>query len=276
MQYPNWAPDVLVNFHKLCAEKPESIHNPDEQIEHLKKKPECSHFTDEDWASVRRYLDRALPLSDQESKELLGRLLTDQRMKDVWKTLAKRQKSNEYCYNFWDACVTAIRGWRNSQKLTTKERQTFLAELGEHARDLRRMFFASDQFYFYQTGDLIDDKETDWLIDTLEIKPTEKMGLDSSDELRGYVHFMLGAVVPSVVDILSDIESKTVELLNEEVLVKKPNSKKAPIHYFVRRLSEYLRKGYGQPLHDVVAATASVVFDGQSIDSDQVRKLLKT
>lgn len=276
MNYPNWAPEALVNWHKLLLKEPSITLSPDGRVDQLRQKPECSHFSDEDWEFVRRNLNRTVSMPESEQTELLGRLLTSADMEKAWRSLARWKKSDEYSFNFWMACTSAIQGWRGSQKLTAGERQQSLAGLAERAKELRRMLMVSDDFRYYRTGDLIDDRAIKMLIDELDVKPTEKMDLESSDELSAYVHFMVvDSVVPTVWEILGDIESRSTELLNKEVLVKKPKSERAPIHYFIRWLSQYIRREYRTPLHDVVAATASVVFDDRKIDSDYVRKILK-
>ena len=85
--------------------------------------------------------------------------------------------------------------------------------------------------------------------------------------------FFLDKVTPSIYVALDDIATKALTFSKEEPLVRKPNSENAHIHYFVRSLSGFLKKRYGQPLHEVVATTTCVIFD-QEIDTDYVRKIV--
>ena len=75
-----------------------------------------------------------------------------------------------------------------------------------------------------------------------------------------------------IIEGIAEISKKHLE---ESVVVKKPNSKNAGIHYFIRMLSRYCKMAYGQPLHEVVAVTTSVVFDLQNCDEDYVRKIVR-
>lgn len=72
-----------------------------------------------------------------------------------------------------------------------------------------------------------------------------------------------------------DIFVKADEYMKESVTVKKPNSENAQTHYFVRQLSNFFQSYFGQPLHESVAVTTSVILDIKEIDSDYVRKLVK-
>ena len=53
----------------------------------------------------------------------------------------------------------------------------------------------------------------------------------------------------------------------------KPGSKNAKRTFVIRLLSERIYDWYGTPLHDTVAATASIILDDY-VDSDTVRKLI--
>lgn len=57
-------------------------------------------------------------------------------------------------------------------------------------------------------------------------------------------------------------------------LVGKPNSESWRRAWVIRRLTDLMWEMYGQPLHEVVAATSGVILD-EDVDSELVRKLMK-
>lgn len=180
------------------------------------------------WENFNRGLYRlsSHELPFNQGTVLLGKLITDQRMKDVWEALAKRIEEDIELYQFFHACEGGILGWQSSMKQTALKRKKFYQDIRDTALKLASLMKESDQLNHYPTN------------------------------------------------ILLDISEKAKQYGKEEPLAKKPNSDNADIHYFARWLSEYLKKRYGQPLHDVVAATTEVACNRLSIDSDYVRKLV--
>ena len=267
MKYPEWAPPILVERYKnrVDSNSPErkfKTGDPDKIVADAAQKHEG--MTEESIENYRRQLYRmSLGLPDEESTALLGKLITDQRMKDVWKALAKRIDKDIELNQFFNACEGGITGWRGNLKQTPAERKVFYQEIQDTSLKLLNLMGKSGQFDFYFIQRLIDDQSIEWLMEVL----------DAPNELS-YARFSVSEIVPRVHEVLIDISEKAKQYGEEESSVKKPNSDNADIHYFVRMLSEYLKKRYGQPLHEVVAATTEVVFDRQNIDSDYVRKLV--
>lgn len=57
-----------------------------------------------------------------------------------------------------------------------------------------------------------------------------------------------------------------------KTIAGKPRSKNNKRTYVIRILSTFIRQMYGQPLHDVVAATSSIILN-EHVDSELARKL---
>lgn len=74
---------------------------------------------------------------------------------------------------------------------------------------------------------------------------------------------------------LSNIAVKARELTNTKPLVLRPRDANAHIQHFAITLSKFLRNKYGKPLHTIVAATTSVIFQDESINANWVAKLVK-
>jgi len=276
MKYPEWAPSILVERHKsrLDSKSPErkfKTRDPDAIVAEAAQKHEG--MNEESIENYRRYLYRTSLgfLPDEEGTALLGKLISDPRMRDAWKALAKRiDKDIEY-FNYFNVCEGGISLWRGDLKQTAAERKAFYQEIHDTAGKLIYLMYKSDKFDFYSINALIDKETVKGLLETLH---ADSDYFEDEDENLDYAHFCLSDVTPRIQEVLTDIANKAMQYSKEEPAVRKPNSENADIHYFVRMLSGYLKNRYGQPLHEVVAATTEVVFDRQNIDSDYVRKLV--
>jgi hypothetical protein len=286
MRYPEWAPKALVQLHRERPSKEHSerrfqTRDPERILGYLRE-ANPNGFTAEELEThrlrlTRWSLKRGLP--DTERTELLGKLLTNPNMKGVWAALAKRAANETAPWEFYLACEMGIAGWRGDQKQTQTERQAFYQEISESAENLRSLLRQSPEFDSYSIDDLIteslsswlDDPDVIWVSEAHRTAHVEQLAARRSTEHGDGIH---KESIPSVHAVLSDVSEKAKQYSNKEPKVKKPNSKNAEIHYFIRTLSEYCRHTYNQPLHDIVATTTAVVFPRKDIDVDYVRKLV--
>ncbi len=245
MAYPVWAPQTLVELH-LLAQTPPS------RVKELKYRL---------WMKLPR----------SEGTELLGKLINDQRMKSAWTAIEKRVKDNDDHLLFWRACQDGVHKWRSDLKLTKIQRKEFFIKIQKLASDLSDMMHQTNEFKGYRYEPLVKPSEIARFLKLLE-GPEFK-----TEELGKRVHrirLLLPLISPNVHAVLGDIGGKAGQFAQQRPLVLKPNSESAGLHYFVRLLSEYLRGKYGQPLHEVVAITAGVVFDKEDVDVGYIRSLL--
>jgi len=191
-------------------------------------------------------------------------------MKAVWASIARRIEIELEFVHFWTTCGTIIQGWRRAQKLSTKQHREYFQKIHEHALALAQLMYETVEFQHSSITDLIETDSIKRLLKTLNASLPK---FEDEEESISYARVTLAFITPSVDVVLDDIATKALTFSKEEPLVRKPNSENAPIHYFVRSLSGYLKKRYGQPLREVVATTTYVIFD-QEIDTDYVRKLV--
>lgn len=270
MNYPEWAPKILVERHKKrtdsnAPERKFKTHDPETIIADVIQNHGDS-LTKESLEDFRRsfYRKSLFGLPDKESTELLELLITDLRMKDVWNSLARRIVNDVGYFQFFNACEGGITGWRGSLKQTSSERREFYQKIFDAAARLQSLMIKADEFDYYSITKLVDDEQVEWLLEVL-----------GAPNDVSYARFVLSDIVPNYFFVLKDIAEKARKYGEEESSVKKPNSRNAEIHYFIRALSGYCQRGYNQPLHETVAITTSVIFDLPNIDSDYVRKLVK-
>ncbi|SFH38328.1 hypothetical protein SAMN05216299_109122 [Nitrosospira sp. Nsp14] len=282
MNFPDWAPALLVwtyNHYPHPREYPGGEYppcpsDPDGHIAQLLEEDEqfkqMSKQRQENYRTSLHRTEFALP--PEKGKELLGKLITDLRMKPVWASLSKRSKEEVQLLYFWHECERAILGWLGAQKLSPKQRRDHFLKMHHHALELLQMMYETEEFHNYSIMDLISTESINSLQNVLNLEISRPGGEDDIDELR---RFFLAEGAPSIYQILRDVADKSLQFSKKTPLVRKPNSDNAAIHYFVRKLSRYLKEEYGTPLHEVVAATAGVVFDQPEIDLDYVSKLVK-
>lgn len=270
MNYPEWAPEILVERYKsrTDSDSPErkfKTRDPETIIADVMQR-HGENITEENVENIRRTLYRNSlgGLPDKESTELLELLITDLRMKDVWKALAKRVKSGQEFFDFFRACEGGITGWRGDLKQTPSERRAFYQEIWGAAATLQSLMGKAGEFDYYSINHLVEDQSIEWLLEVL----------DAPNDVS-YARFSLSEVTPNIFVVLNDIAAKAKKYAEEESSVKKPNSPNAEIHYFIRGLSDYFHRRYNQPLHEAVAITTAVIFDQQNVDTDYVRKIVK-
>jgi len=258
----DFVPKSMVSDPKSIASSPESLISDSA----LKQKG----MTKEGIENLRLRIDRLdgeMPcgLPEKESTALLEQLITDIRMKDVWKALAKRTDEDYEFFLFFKACEAGILGWRHDLKQTASERKAFYQEIRDTSAKLFSLLNKADQFDLYTIDSLYNDKKIEWLMESLDVPPYA----------IPHARSRLAEIMPSIYQVLINISEEAAQYGKEESSVKHPNSPNAEIHHFIRLLSGYCQYKFKQPLHEVVAITASVIFNQQNIDDDNVRKLVK-
>lgn len=277
MKYPEWAPQRLVELHMRRTDNESSVdeinsHDPETIIADLAQR-RGGNITEEKTERIRRSLYRkSLGLPDKESTALLGQLITDDRMKGVWKSLIKRFKDDRESLHFFSACEGGKTGWRGNQKQTAAQRKAFYQEIHDTAGRLQSLMHEASEFDFYSPIELVDDHRIEWLLEEYDASFPD---IVVDNDKNSYARFCLHEIMPSTFEIFRDISKKATQYGEEESPVKKPNSQNAEIHYFIRLLSGYLQQRYNQPLHEVVASTTTVIFNQENIDDDYVRKIVK-
>jgi hypothetical protein len=271
MEYPDWAPHSLVDYHLGRLEYEDEANREDENLfrSMLPQATEKERRGEGDHGQISSCF--APPKS---ASTLLETLLTDLRMKSAWQSIGRRIKEDEEFIHFWIVCRNALWMWQGQQKLSRTERKQFFSRIHDLAVELNQMMSETVEYKTVPISSLIELKKVEALMQELSVPPPEPG--ESADSNIKIVRHIMAEAFPSVTQILDHVAHTSSRYSKEEPVVKKPNSDSAAIHYFVRWLSGYLQKRYGQPLHEVVAATAGVLLEKENVDSVYVRKLLKT
>ena len=277
MNYPEWAPKLLIDWHKkiISSDEGSGGRDPESIVAKMVKNHELK-ISDENIENVRRQLYRSMlpgimPKDDEIS--MLEKLITDKNMKSVWSSLSKRYKDEDQEQrNFYFACQRGITGWRGDQKQTGVEKREFYQEIYDTVANLQSLMQKASAFDNLSICELIQDESIEWVRETLEMPDIYSAGKKME---VNYVRFCLSEVLPSVDDCMAEIARIAKKNRDDPVLIKKPNSQNAGAHYFINILSHYCSSVYGQPLHQVVAITTSVIFFLENCDEAYVRKIVK-
>lgn len=268
MEFPSWAPKSLIELYKIRLGSKNIEHDIEETLEKYALKYQMSS---EVRAAVRERMYRSeILLPKNEGNRLIEKLLTDDRMKNVWAAVGKRALNESYARDLWLACNFALVSWRGEPKLTPTERENLFLEISEAASKLSHLMDRTREFEYYSITQLIDKDKITWLLEELDASSP----YEDSDMNIDYAKFSLSDIIPSWKELLTDIGNKALAYSENVPVLLKPNSVNAEINYFIRAISAAFKDQYKQPLHASVANLACVVFDREDIDPDLVRKLV--
>ena len=283
MNYPDWAPSALVQLHreKLGYTPSASGFNPadpESLIESIVRE-QGGELSAEGVEILRQrlYRNSFVGLPPTESAEMLWRLISNGSMRSVWRSIEKHADGEHGAVEFFSACENAIAGWRGEAKRTRAERNGLLLRVQKLASELSLMLHDCPDFDYFSIANMIDDGHLKVIADGIASHEVDIPGyqLRVSPDENDYRYFRMSfsEAIPSVHKVLEEVGERAKKIAEQDVIVKKPGSTKSEVHYFVRWLSDYCRDQYSKPLHEVVAITASVVFDDNAIDSSYVAHL---
>lgn len=281
MNFPDWAPPILVWAYNRypqpheypVGEYPIRLSDDAHIAQLLEEDVKFKQMSKQGQENYRTSLNRSkFSLPKEMGKELLGKLITDLNMAPAWASLASRVKDDAQLLYFWHQCEKGILGWRGAQKLSPNQRRDFYLKIHRQAFELSQLINEADEFNNYSCAELLSTDSLNALRNVLNLEIRRSGGEDNVNELT---RFFLAEGTPSIHHLLNDIAAKALQFSQERPLVRKPKSENAALHHFVRELSRYLKEEYGTPLHEVVAATAGVIFDQPGIDLDYVSKLVR-
>jgi hypothetical protein len=287
MRYPDWAPPGLVELHRLKLEhRPTSDgfdpNDPESMIEGIVRE-HGDKLSEDGIENLRQrlYRNSFVGLPAAESAEILGRLLTNASMESVWKSVKKHAGDELGLIEFFTACENSITGWRGEVKHTKAERNRLLHRVRELSAELSLMLHDCPDFDYFSIANMIDDAQLEGVAEgivskEIDLIPGYFLRIDPDKSDMAYFRSCMGDVIPSIHRVLDEVSERAKKIEAQELMAKKPGSKKSHIHFFIRHLHDYLLDQFSKPLHDVVAVTANTIFQDDAIDSSYVRKISNT
>ena len=75
-------------------------------------------------------------------------------------------------------------------------------------------------------------------------------------------------------EFLAKLDKRIEQEIQQKRILARPHHENARLHYFVRRLTKYMREEFGRPLRQAVAGTATVVFNlPKSLTKEDIARL---
>jgi len=242
-------------------------------------------------ADVKQTFD-ALTTYQERKLAFVERLINHDEMKSVWKKIGALQPTGREP-EFVDACRDAL---FYHQATTKKKAMRHARRIAVVARALAKALqptndnvFGPDVLYsLLPASDLP-------VIGVISVPQATSTGTSKTNSLQSFAcDYMMvesdhgplkGATLPdtgimlpthptvrSLLNRLADhVEASAERYGDDPLTITKPREKSAPRTYFIKSLTQYLRKTYQEPLRGIVVSTVAVVFDDDSITEGIVR-----
>lgn len=224
-------------------------------------------------------------------KDVMGRLIFDERMAHIWPALIKRVNDFRVPAAFYFSLCSEVAdifaGPDDWSLLTPNEKTeklerisklafTLSSEIANTPLDSSIMGYVNQEFYFNYFKSKSDEEKNKKIDYALEIfcqledkHYKNKENLDVNGVVD--VWSVAGVAGPSVSSLLQDVYIRAKEIKYDSVLKRKNKIKRA---YFIRRLTEFFKKHFGSPLYNITAAISSVFLD-EEITIEEVRSTIR-
>jgi hypothetical protein len=276
MTFFKWVPPDLSELH---AELILKVKDELKQVEDFKatSTPQSGKLTDFDRADFRVGF---YWLGAAEQLKILEKLISNPAMQDVWEKLERRANSfkplmslhgGKTCgRNLFGACVEAESDWGSTPKMTRTQSRKFYDNIASLSLQLAELLVDESSPDLVEVRRFINKESR-----THFVKELEQDGHELWYGFDGYLDYLLSELLGTVPGILLQLHKRALEQAKTPVAISQPNSPSAKVNFFIRWLSNYFTKSYGQPLHSHVASVTNVLL-GSDVDEDRVRALIRS
>lgn len=194
--------------------------------------------------------DVDVPEWDASERKRISQLIESPQMSCAWRALSRIPAFGiQDVYEFLDNCLAPIAFYDSAPRLTPTEHRRRYVRVASAARNLASVLATDLEFYDLQHPAMFECTDKTICADVA---------------VSG---------VPKVATLLEEIAQRSIEVAQSGPPSRKPNAKGAKRAYFIAHLSDHLRESYGKPLHEVVAAVASTLFE-DDVSADLVKKIV--
>jgi len=206
--------------------------------------------------------------------KLLDKLLSDQRMINVWKTLSKNLVDHFQFYRAISAGLVNSRQKENS--MAPGERDNWLENIAVAAKKLSNLIEGSKYDGILQRKHIECFESNKAVMESVaNYDGVESIKEYDMKEFRTLWEAFGTTSLSSALDDLVDVSSQPGGGLDTKFLLKRPKTEKAGRKLFIAELTGFLIESAKQPLRRVVADTVSVVFEIEEFTEKDVRDALK-
>jgi len=215
--------------------------------------------------------------------EILEKLITDNQMERVWKSLSKRINDSGDYLEFIEQIAFATWSQNEWDSLKKSEKKAWIKKTSKLALELSGLFSKYDFDDEFNMHSFIDEKSASWMLNNIK-KNYPDMWIEHVSRLED--HRSKNELLENLfLSVFGEIKMwKYLKNISDEIkgkvdidsgILKRPNTKNSHVLFFIRELGKYIENKYGTPLYDVIANTACVLFDDPTIDKDRVRFALR-
>lgn len=276
MKLPTWTPPDLIERHQELAPKAKEEKKRSEEFKrrNLRDDRKITEYKSGEFVVGYHFLGHCGQL------EILEKLASAPAMRHVWDRLSKRSESfkplaslnggKTYAVNLVGTCIDAETEWRSLPKLTRAESRKFYEEIATVSLGLAAQLLNASSPELLEVRRFIDKEHFETFI----------KGLEHDDHdiwygFEGYLEMLLGEMLGTVPGLLMELHRRALEHSKYPQAVSQPNAASAKVNFYVRWLSDYFKRTYGQPLHAHVAVVTNALL-GSDIDEDRVRALSRS
>jgi len=202
-------------------------------------------------------------------------------MQDVWEKLERRASrfkplirslhGGKTCgKNLFGACVEAEIDWGATPKMTRTQSRKFYDNIAALALQLTELLVDESSRDLVEIRRFIEKEQL-----THFVKELEHDGHELWYGFDGYLDYLLSELLGTVPGMLMKLHKRALEQAKAPLAISQPNSRSAKVNFFIRWISDYFIKSYGQPLHSHVATVTNAVL-GSDVDEDRVRALIRS
>lgn len=268
-KYPSWVPAELIEEHERNVH---GLH-----VWEIKEPGGSNHESLEKYVAFGR------------------KLLTSEKMRSTWEFLVKTHPSSSILNNavmFFNEAYSAYYVFNAWKRLTPSERGKKTDEIAKMATELAAMiknYFDGLDGCIFQYFDESERSALEFAMNGISLSKGEEAIInqyvqerESSGGMRSdsghHMCYGLSAArtSPPLHELLERFSEKiSTDRSHEDCYIGKPNRLGSERLYFIRRLGVYMTKCHGSPRYKLVADTAAVVFDDDSITEFTVREAMK-
>jgi hypothetical protein len=247
-------------------------------------------FAQKLWAGLHRRP------AEPEVEDLLRRLASDPRMKKVWNELRKRKRESYQPTDHFIHYVTPMANWTPASRYALQHAEKFRNQDSPPAEFLAAYYAVHLQAsYQGQESNLVPQdlamaylfdqaftlaKQDIRLIPISELQKRRRHYLKMAKELRAdaaeqeRLGLYEGRRMMDAACAYEELVKAPAPAPGRSRLVTRPPRGAARLKGFVMAFGDITNAVFGSPLYGSVATTANVVFDGDELTADAVRKML--
>lgn len=215
---------------------------------------------------------------DTNDSDLLYRLLTYPDMKQVWEKLPKYKIKPDLFSSMVLLSIMYID--HKPYNLTPKEYQKWIEDVKNTALKLRELIKLTDYDTIFQERYHV--KRQKHMLTSI-MKHTSKIFHPDTDieehkktspDYKSWPNFLPSLLSDALLEISNLASDDNIGLLGtkteKSIKLEKPNHPNAQRSYFIKKLTQLLKKQTGKPLREIVTITTATTFDNPSLTERQI------